>query len=143
MASFADDMMRLIYFGDSISGIADNTATNPVNNFYVALHTANPADGDGNQSTYEATFIGYQREIMSRSNVSWDITSGSVAIKTDIVFNQALDEANESVEYFSIGMDEFNPSKILHAGSLGRSVPMHAGVSVTINAGGTIALLYW
>src|SRR5438045_4208402 len=47
----ASNLLKLVYQATAESLIADNTATTPITNTYVSLHTASPASG--NQQTSE------------------------------------------------------------------------------------------
>ena len=42
-STFDNDWLKLIFNATAIANIADNAATSPLTNLYVALHTADPA----------------------------------------------------------------------------------------------------
>jgi hypothetical protein len=46
--AFETDLLGLIFNGTAITTIADNAASTPLTNLYLALHTADPGEA-GNQ----------------------------------------------------------------------------------------------
>lgn len=43
--TFENDLLGLIFNGDAIANLADDAATSPLTDLYVALHTGDPAKG--------------------------------------------------------------------------------------------------
>ena len=64
--TFENDLLKLIFNGTAIANIADNAATSPLTNLFVALHTADPGE-TGNQSTNEVSYTGYARATVARA----------------------------------------------------------------------------
>ena len=71
MAGFGNttenDIAKLIYQATAIANLADNAATAPLTNVFVALHTADPGEA-GDQTTSEATYTGYARIAVARTS---------------------------------------------------------------------------
>ena len=59
-AGFDNSLLKLIFNATGIANIADNTATSPLTNLYVSLHTADPTSA-GNQTSSEANYTSYAR----------------------------------------------------------------------------------
>ena len=77
-ATFDNDWLKLIFNAVNIASLADNTATSPLTNLYVSLHTADPT-ASGNQSSSEANYTGYARVAVARTTGGWTVTTNSVS----------------------------------------------------------------
>ena len=60
-------------FSLAIANLADNAASSPLTNLYVALHTADPGES-GTQSTNEISYTSYARVAVARSSAGWTVT---------------------------------------------------------------------
>ena len=58
--AYETDLLGLLFNGTAIANIADNAASAPLTDLFVALHTADPGEA-GNQGTNEANYTGYNR----------------------------------------------------------------------------------
>jgi hypothetical protein len=65
-----NNFLALLYNATAWANIADNAASSPVTNIYVALSTATGAVGD-TMSTSEATYTNYARQTVVRSTSGW------------------------------------------------------------------------
>jgi hypothetical protein len=125
--TFENSLLQLIFNGVGISNIADNTATSPITNLYISLHTADPGAG-GNQSTSEATYTGYTRVAVARTTSGWVVTGNSVSPAATISFPQATG-GSETETYFAVGTASSGAGEILYRGPLSPSVSISAGVT--------------
>ena len=79
MASFTNgtenSLLLLIFNATAWANIADNTATAPLTNLFVSLHTADPGEA-GSQTTNETAYTNYARQSVARSGAGWTV-SGS------------------------------------------------------------------
>src|SRR6185437_9735789 len=66
-------VLLLVFNATAIANIADNAATSPLTNLFVALHTADPTDA-GNQSSSEATYTSYARQSVARTSAGWTVS---------------------------------------------------------------------
>jgi hypothetical protein len=77
MASFTNSsensLLLLIFNATNWANIADNTATAPLANLFVSLHTADPGEA-GSQTTNETAYTGYTRVSVARSGAGWTIS---------------------------------------------------------------------
>jgi hypothetical protein len=84
-STFNNDLLKLIFNGTPISGIADNAASAPLTSLYLSLHLSDPGTG-GSQNTAEATYPGYVRQAVSRTSAGFTVSGASAILTTVIVF---------------------------------------------------------
>lgn len=125
-STFANDFLKLIFQGVGIAGIADNTATNPITNIYVSLHTANPGAA-GTQSTSEAAYTGYARVAVPRTTSGWNVASG-VANPAAAINFPAATGGSETEGFFGVGTSASGAGKLLYPGSITPTISVSAGV---------------
>jgi|SRR6478735_4114614 len=77
MASFTNSaensILALLFNATQWANIADNTATSPLTNLYVSLHTADPAEG-GSQTSSETAYTNYARQAVARTSGGWTVS---------------------------------------------------------------------
>lgn len=134
--TFENDLLGLIFNGDAIANLADNAATSPLTNLYVALHTADPGEA-GNQTTNEATYTSYARVAVARTSGGWTITANSVSPNANIDFPAAIG-GTETATHVSIGTDSTGTGKILYYGAITPNISISTGVTPRIGTGTTI-----
>lgn len=128
-ATFANDILKLIFNATAIANIADNAASSPLTNLFVALHTADPLNA-GDQTTSEIAYTGYGRVTVARTSGGWTVTTNSVSPAAAITFGQMTAGAGGTATHFSVGVATSGASKILRRGVLGsRLGPFTAIVS--------------
>ena len=76
--NYETSVLELLFNATGIANIADNTATSPLTNLYVSLHTSSPGQS-GNQSTNEIAYTGYARVAVARSGSGWTISGSNPA----------------------------------------------------------------
>jgi hypothetical protein len=125
------DVLGIILNGTAIANIADNAASSPLTNLYLAFHTADPGEaGVGNTS--EATYGGYQRTAIARnpSSPAWTI-SGTAPTQAQNASQIAIPTwtsgATNILTHFSLTVASSAGSKILYSGALTNPVTMSAG----------------
>jgi hypothetical protein len=115
---FENDLLGLIFNGTAISSIADNTATAPLTNLYVALHTADPGE--------------------ARTAGGWTITGNSVSPVAAIEFGEMSGGTGGTVTHASIGTSSTGTGKILYSGALTPNITVSLGVLPRIKNTSTI-----
>ena len=132
-----NNFLQLLFNGTAWAFIADNAATTPATNFYVALHTGDPGIA-GTQATSECTYTGYDRITSPRTSGEWTVTANSVSNTTELSFPIAS-AGSETATYASIGMDDFPTAGIiLYSGALSPSIVITTGVTPVITLASTI-----
>lgn len=122
-----NDYLKLIYNATAIANIADNAASSPFTNIYVALHTADPGDA-GTQATSEATYTSYARVAVARTTGGWTVTANSVSPVATIGFPAATGGTN-TITHFSTGVASSGATKILHSGTVSPNISVSTGVT--------------
>lgn len=135
--TFENDLLELIFHGTAIANLADNAASSPLANLYIALHTADPGEG-GDQSTNEISYTGYSRVAVARTAGGWSISGNSVSPVAAIEFGEMTGGAGGTVTHASIGVASSGNGKILYSGSLTPTVAVATGVIPRIKNTSTI-----
>lgn len=136
-ATYSADLLKLALNGTPIANIADNAASSPLTNLYVALHTAALAASD-NQSTSEVAYTTYARQPVLRNNSTpaWTITGNSASPNSNIVFPTPSAGSGTAI-WFSVGTLISGTGKILYAGPLSSSITVTVGAAPTLTASGS------
>lgn len=131
-------ILSLLLNGTAIANVADNAASGPLTNLYVALHTATPGAG-GSQTTNEAAYTGYARVAIARSpgSPAWTVASATASPAATIFFPPAT--AGSEVETFaSIGTASTGAGEILYFGAIAPTISVGPGVTPFLQTGSTI-----
>lgn len=134
---FENDLLSLIFNGTAISGLADNAASSPLTNLFIALHTSDPGEA-GNQSTGEISYTGYSRVSVARTSGGWTITTNSVSPVAAIEFGEMTGGTGGTATHASIGTASSGSGKILYSGALTPTVAVATGVIPRIKNTSTI-----
>lgn len=135
--TFENDLLTLIFNGTPISNLADNAASSPLTNLYVALHTSDPGES-GNQESSEISYTGYARVAVARTSGGWTITTNSVSPVAAIEFAEMTGGTGGTATYASIGTASSGTGKILYSGALTPTVAVATGVIPRIKNTSTI-----
>ena len=134
--TFRNDLLKLIFNGTAISGLADNAAA-PLTTLYLALHTSDPGDA-GNQSTSEVAYTGYTRVAVVRTSGGWTVSGGSVSPTNPIEFGEMSGGTAGTATYATIGTDSTGSGKVLYRGALTPTIPFNVGVTPRLRTTTTI-----
>lgn len=136
--TYEDDILKLLLNATPIANIADNAATGPLTNLYVALHTADPGEG-GNQTTSEIGYTSYGRVAITRNNGTpgWTISGGSASPVATINF-PAGTGGTGTATHFSIGSASTGTGKVFYSGTITTPIVCGAGVTPQLTTAGTI-----
>lgn len=125
--TFENDLLKLIFNGVAIANIADNAASSPATNLYVALHTADPGEG-GSQTTSEVAYTGYARVAVPRTTGGWTVTGNSVSPVANIDFGAKTAGTDTTGAYWSVGMASSGAGKVLYKGPVTPNISITNGV---------------
>lgn len=134
--TFENDFLRLVFNATAIANIADNAASSPLTNLYVALHTADPGEA-GSQTTSECAYTSYARVAVARTSGGWTVTNNSVSPAADITFPAATG-GTETATHASVGTASSGAGKLLYKGALTPNISISSGVTPKITTGSTI-----
>ena len=137
-------ILSLILNATPISLIADNTATTPLTNVYVALHTADPTNA-GNQTSSEIAYTNYARIAIARNagSPAWTVTGTSPASASPnaaITFATSAGGAGGTVTYVTIGSLVSGTGQIFWRGAITPSIVVSAGTVPIISTATTVTL---
>lgn len=136
-STFDNDLLKLIFNATAIANMADNAASAPLTNLFMALHTADPTAA-GTQASSEIAYTGYARVAVARTGSGWTVTASSVSPTADVVFGAMTAGAGGTATFASVGVASSGASKILYSGSLSPSISVVNGVTPKVLAGSTI-----
>lgn len=136
-STFDNDLLKLIFNAVAIANIADNAATSPLTNLYVALHTADPT-ASGLQNASECAYTGYARVAVARTSGGWTITSNSVSPVANITFGSCTASAGSAATHASVGVASSGATKILYSGALSSPITIAVGQAPIIASGSAI-----
>jgi hypothetical protein len=135
--TFENDILKLVFNATAIANIADNAASSPLTNLYVALHTADPGD-TGTQSTNETTYTSYARVAVARTTGGWTASSaGSTSPVAAITF-PACTGGTATITHFSVGVATSGATKILYSGTVTPNISVSTGVTPQLTTSTTI-----
>jgi len=137
--TFENDFLKLIFSAVGIANIADNAASGPLTNLYVALHTADPGL-DGYQNTNECTvgaYNSYARVAVARP-AGWAVSGGSVSPVATISFAAMASGTGCTATYWSVGVASSGATKILYSGTITPNIVISAGVTPQLTTASTI-----
>jgi hypothetical protein len=135
--TFEQDLLKLIFNATAIANIADNAATSPLTNLFIALHTADPLES-GDQTSSEATYTGYARVSVARTSGGWTVSAaGDPTTATNaaaITFGLCTAGSN-TITHVSIGVATSGASKMLYGGALTASLAVSNGITPSFAIG--------
>lgn len=134
--TFENDLLKLIFNATAIANIADNAASAPLTNLWVALHTSDPGEAGG-QATNETTYGGYTRKSVARTTAGWTVSSNSVSPAANIDFPQAT-SGTATITHASVGTASSGAGKVLYKGAITPNISVSAGVTPRLTTGSAI-----
>lgn len=129
--AFEIDVLKLILNGTAIANLADNAASSPLTDLWMAFHTADPTD-TGEQGTSEAPYTGYTRIAVTRSTAGFVVSTGDGTANpvSEVTFPQATSTSTGTLTHCSVGASSGSTSgKILWSGAI--TPNLNYGLSVT------------
>jgi len=137
----SNNFLKLVFNGTAWANIADNAASSPNTNLYVALHTADPGEA-GVQNTSEATYGSYARVAVARTVGGMSAAaSGSTSPAANVTFPAATTPALPtvvSITHASIGVAISGATNILYKGPVTPNINVSAGVQPILTTASTI-----
>lgn len=135
--TWANDFLKLVLNATAIANIADNAATSPLTNLYLALHTADPGVG-GSQTTSEIGYTGYARAAVARTTSGFTAASGGVSNLASAVNFPAGTGGSGTATYLSIGTAASGAGKILWSGPITPNIVTGNGITPQITTATSI-----
>ena len=126
--AFANDLLKLVFNGAPISGLADNAASSPLTNLYWTLHTADPGAG-GNQSTNEVNYTGWARLSAARTSGGFTVSGVTMNPTANIEFPEMTGGTAQTATHLSIGTANTGAAgKVLFRFALSPAISLNTSV---------------
>jgi hypothetical protein len=125
---FEAALLDLIFLNIDIANIGDaaglqNSAA--AGSLFVALHTADPAEG-GSQTSNEVSYTGYARVGVARSGAGWVRTGSTINPAANIDFGECT-VGSTTATHFSVGTVVSGAGMVLYKGPLSPTIPIAPG----------------
>lgn len=133
----SNNLLKLIFNATNWSLIADNTATTPLTNLFVALHTADPG-ASGSQTTNEITYTSYARVSVARTTSGWTASSAQSTSPVAAITFPAGTGGSGTATFWSIGTVTSGASTILYSGAISPSIVCGSGVTPSLTTASTV-----
>lgn len=133
----SNNLLKLIFNATPIANIADNAATAPLTNLYVALHTADPGAA-GNQSTSEITYTSYARVAVARTTGGWTASAAQSTSPVAAITFPAGTGGAGTATFFSVGVAVSGATNMLYSGAISPSIVTGNGVTPQLTTATTI-----
>ena len=128
--AFETDLLKLIFQNVALANVGDASGLQPsstAGSLYISLHTGDPGE-TGDQTTSEATYTGYGRVAVARSDAAWTV-SGNAASNAAAVTFGACSAGSNTITHFGIGTAETTAGHLLFSGALTASLAVSAGIT--------------
>jgi len=135
---FENDLLKLIFNGTAIANLADNAATAPFTNLFLAAHVADPGEA-GNQSTSEIAYTGYARVAVTRNSGGWTVTNNSVSPTVRVDF-PAGTGGSGTITHISIGTAVSGTGKIIFKGAVNPNIVCGNAITPGLSTTSTITV---
>ena len=135
-ATFANNLLKLIFNAVGMANLADNTATAPATNLYISLHTADPTSA-GNQASNECNYTGYNRIAVVRSSSGWTVSGENVSPTATISFPACTGGTNTAA-YWGVGLSASGAGALLYSGTVTPNISVASGVTPQLTTASTI-----
>lgn len=133
----SNNLLKLLFNATAWANIADNAASSPNTNLYVALHTADPGVG-GTQSTNEVAYTSYARVAVARTTSGWTASSAASTSPVAAVSFPAGTGGSGTATYASIGMLVSGAGIILYSGPITPNIVTGSGITPQLTTASTI-----
>lgn len=125
-ATFANDLIKLIFLATAIANIADNAATSPNTNIYLSTHTSSPSGG--NQTTSESAYTSYARVALLRSSSGFTASTNTMSL-TALTSMPAATGGTETITHFQLGTAVSGTGKTIVWGTVTPNISVANGVT--------------
>jgi len=127
-----NNLLKLLFNATSWTGVADNTATAPLTNLFLSLHTADPGTGNA-QTTNETAYTNYARVPVLRTSAGWTVATNTATNAALTQFAQC-GATGSTVTHVAIGTAASGAGNVLYAGALSASLTVANLIQPQFNA---------
>lgn len=129
-----NSIVNLMYRATAWANVADNAASSPLTNTYVALHTADLTAGTNQQSQNETSYTNYARQAVARST-GWDSASGGATANAASISFPQCGASGATITHVSTGVGSSGTTAVWHYGELNSSIAVSNGITPQFAAG--------
>lgn len=123
-------ILNLMYSATAWATVADNAASTPLTNVYVALHSASLTAATNSQAENESAYTNYARQAVARSTGWAAASGGSISNAALLQFPQS-GATGGTLAYVSSGTTVSGATPVWHYGALNSSITIGASASIT------------
>lgn len=131
--AICNSILGLMYRAANWANVADNAASSPLTNVYIALHTANLTAATGLQNENETAYTNYARKSTARSATDWSAPSGGGVSNATLQQFPACGVTGATVTHVSTGVASSGATNAWHYGALNSSLAVANGITPQFN----------
>lgn len=129
-----NSIINLMYRATAWANVADNAASSPLTNTYVAMHTADLTAGTNQQNEDETAYTNYARQAVARST-GWDAASGGATANAATISFPQCGASGATLTHVSTGVASSGSTAVWHYGALNASLVVSSGITPQFAAG--------
>jgi len=129
-----NSIVNLMYRATAWANVADNAASSPFANTYVAMHTSTPAAATNSQAENETAYTDYARQPVARST-GWTAASGGATENAATISFPQCGVTGATLTHVSTGVGASGATAVWHYGALNSPLAVSAGITPQFAAG--------
>ncbi len=123
-----NSIINLMYRATAWANVADNAASSPLTNTYVAMHTADLTAGTNSQAENETVYTDYARQAVARST-GWAAASGGATENAATISFPQCGASGATLTHVSVGVGSSGATAVWHYGALNSSLAVANGIT--------------
>lgn len=123
-------ILNLMYRATAWANVADNAASSPLTNVYVALHDNTLTAANNDQSENEVAYTNYARQAVARST-GWTAASGGSLSNSALLQFPQSGATGDTLDTVSTGTTVSGATAVWHYGDLNSPITIGASASIT------------
>ena len=124
-----NSILALMYNATPWANVADNTATAPITNVYVSLHTATLTAGTNQQTEAETAYTNYARVAKARTTAGWTAPSGGATENEGQIQFAQCGVTGATLNYVATGTAASGAGTVWHYGALNSPLAVSSGIT--------------
>lgn len=121
-------IVNLMYRATAWATVADNAASTPLTNTYVAFHTGNLTAATNSQAENETAYTNYARQAVARST-GWAAASGGGTSNAAAISFPQCGVTGATLTHVSTGTTVSGATPVWHYGALNSSLAVSNGIT--------------
>lgn len=125
----ANSILALMYNATAWANVADNTATSPLTNVEISLHTGALTASNDSQTDNETAYTNYARVPKARSTDGWTAPSGGSTENEGQVQFAQCGASGATLTYVATGTAHTSTGHVWHYGALNSPLAVANGIT--------------